>query len=363
MPTELEELVGFLGSPQPQIRQLALENVVGYSQGPQTAIFKANGLAAVKNLKVIVSDIPPRAKHALTILVNLSQDADVRTELLRDNTFLEVLLSKLTDATYTNADLAAMLLANLSKDDAIGKLVGLKRGIPKGVSSSALAMDQLMDCFVKGAGRTLNKEANFDYLAYVFADISRLPLGRSYFVTRQQYDDVIPISKLVVFTEHKSVIRRKGVAQTIKNCCFDIPFHSTFLDLAQINILPYLLLPICGPEEFSEEDMDGMPEDLQLLPPDKTREPDILTLMTHIESLLLLTTTRAGREQMRTSKVYPIIRETHLHVEDDDITDVCDRLVQVLMRDEVPEGEVKNPEEVEEDEDYDEDDDKVIEII
>lgn len=72
-----------------------------------------------------------------------------------------------------------------------------------------------------------------------------------------------------------------------------------------------------------------MPEDLQLLPPDKTREPDILTLMTHIESLLLLTTTRAGREQMRTSKVYPIIRETHLHVEDDDITDVCDRLVQV----------------------------------
>lgn len=33
------------------------------------------------------------------------------------------------------------------------------------------------------------------------------------------------------------------------------------------------------------------------------------------------------------------------------------------MRDEVPEGEVKNPEEVEEDEDYDEDDDKVIEII
>lgn len=140
----------------------------------------------------------------------------MRTELLRDNTFLEVLLSKLTDATYTNADLAAMLLANLSKDDAIGKLVGLKRGIPKGVSSSALAMDQLMDCFVKGAGRTLNKEANFDYLAYVFADISRLPLGRSYFVTRQQYDDVIPISKLVVFTEHKSVIRRKGVAQTIK---------------------------------------------------------------------------------------------------------------------------------------------------
>ena len=77
MPTELEELVGFLGAPQPHIRQIgmwaqfpsfggvervkgrywvkkkALENVVGYcTQKP--VIFKAQGLQPVKDLKAFV---------------------------------------------------------------------------------------------------------------------------------------------------------------------------------------------------------------------------------------------------------------------------------------------------------------------
>jgi hypothetical protein len=109
-----------------------------------------------------------------------------------------------------------MLLANMTKSDKLARLVGLKRATPKHVSNSAYAMDQLMDCFVKGAGKELNQEADYDFLSYVFADISRLPSGRQYFITRRDYDDVIPISKLVVFTEHKSNIRRKGVASTIK---------------------------------------------------------------------------------------------------------------------------------------------------
>jgi hypothetical protein len=109
-----------------------------------------------------------------------------------------------------------MLLANMTKSDKLGRLVGLKRAVPEGVSNSEYAMDQLMDCFVKGSGKGLNKEADFDFLSYVFADISRLPAGRQYFITKRDYDDVIPISKLVVFTEHKSNVRRKGVASTIK---------------------------------------------------------------------------------------------------------------------------------------------------
>ncbi len=40
--------------------------------------------------------------------------------------------------------------------------------------------------------------------------------GRKYFVTPQAYDNVIPLSKLVVFTEHQSEIRRRGVAYTMK---------------------------------------------------------------------------------------------------------------------------------------------------
>jgi len=41
-----------------------------------------------------------------------------------------------------------------------------------------------------------------------------------------------------------------------------------------VDILPRLLLPLAGPEEFDDEEMDKLPADLQYLPPDKEREPD-----------------------------------------------------------------------------------------
>lgn len=231
-----------------------------------------------------------------------------------------------------------MLFANLAKSDELKKLITLKRKTPDSVSSSSNAIDQVMDCFVKGAEGVLNKSANYDYLSYLFADLSKSEEGRAYFTSRQEYDGVVPVTKLTVFTEHKSTIRRRGVASTIKNVAFDIPFHPTLFSEEDANLIPYILLPIMGPEEFSEEDSMEMLPDLQLLPPDKLRDSDNSIITTHLETLLLLTTTREGRDKMREIKVYPIIRECHLHVDDDGVREACDRLVQVLMRDEEGEG-------------------------
>jgi hypothetical protein len=232
-----------------------------------------------------------------------------------------------------------MLLANLAKYDELKDIITVERPAPKELASNNRAIDQLLDLFVKGADGTYNKEANYDYLSYLFADLAKHEEGRQYFLTRQEYDNVVPLTKLIVFTEHKSDIRRKGVASTIKNVAFEIDSHSEFLDENEINILPYLLLPITGNEEYDEEDTMDMLPDLQLLPPDKKRDPDPSIIQTHIETLMLLTTTRLGRDKLREIKVYPIIRETHLHVENEDVREACERLVQVLMRDE--EGEEK----------------------
>lgn len=231
-----------------------------------------------------------------------------------------------------------MLLANLVKSDNLHKLHTLKRKAPESVSSSENAIDQLMDCFVKGAEGGLNKNANYDYLSYLFADLSQSETGRAYFTTRQEYDGVVPIIKLAVFTEHQSDIRRKGVASTIKNVAFDIPSHPMLFAEDGVNLLPYLLLPIAGPEEFADEESMSMLPDLQLLPPDKQRDSDMTIITTHLETLLLLTTTREGRDRMRAAQVYPVVRECHLHVEDEGVREACDRLVQVIMRDEEGEG-------------------------
>ena len=98
------------------------------------------------------------------------------------------------------------------------------------------------------------------------------------------------------------------------------------------------------------------PPTLQLLSPDKSRDKDPSIIHTHLETLLILTTTRHGREVLRGCGVYPLIRECHLHVDDEGVREGVERLVQVLMRDEGEEGGLVK--EVEEDED-----DKIVEVF
>lgn len=126
-----------------------------------------------------------------------------------------------------------------------------------------------------------------------------------------------------------------------------------------------------GPEEYSDEDTEGMLDELQLLEPDKEREKDVEIMKTYLETLLILTTTREGRDVLRRVKVYPILRELHMHVDDDGVREACDRVVQIIMRKEEGEEEdetltvdagggrlleLKNDEEKDEDE-------KIVDIL
>ena len=54
----------------------------------------------------------------------------------------------------------------------------------------------------------------------------------------------------------------------------------------EVDLLPALLLPLAGPEQFSEEETERLPLDLQYLPDDKRREsdPDIRKML--IETIM-----------------------------------------------------------------------------
>ncbi|TVY31342.1 Protein HGH1-like protein, partial [Lachnellula occidentalis] len=353
MPTELEEILYLTATHKcdklvcgmtPPLKKNtvltcapAVENLVPFSLS-QPEIFKTNELLPIKDLKLLVRDYQQIAKDAITILINLSTDRAVLENIASDKDFINILLGRVTSPSEPNANLLAMLLANLAKHDELKSILTLSRPAPpSSLASSTTAIDQLLDLFVKGADGTYNKDADYDYLSYLFADLAKHPEGRAYFLAPQTYDGVVPLTKITVFTEHKSDIRRKGVASTIKNVAFEIASHPAFLAEDEINILPYLLLPITGNEEYDEMEMLDMLPDLQLLPPDKKRDSDHGIIKTHVETLTLLTTTREGRDKLREITVYPVIRETHMRVENDDVREACDRLVQVLMRDE--EGE------------------------
>lgn len=49
----------------------------------------------------------------------------------------------------------------------------------------------------------------------------------------------------------------------LKNICFDSSRHAYLLD--EIEILPIILLSLAGPEEFSDEENDKLPMELQVL--------------------------------------------------------------------------------------------------
>lgn len=257
-----------------------------------------------------------------------------------------------------------MLLANLTKSSLLINLLSLSLPIPSTLSTSPLAINHLLDLFVKGADGTYNKAANFDYLSYVFADLAKDEAGRRFFLDARDEagERVVPLQKLVVFTEHGSTVRRRGVANTVKNVAFDVKAHERLIAVPEeddlgddeddvegeevkdpLPLLPYLLPPLMGPEEYSEQDSDGMLTSCTFLPPDKRREAEADILSTHLETLLLLSTEKPGRKVMRRVKVYPIIRTLHEAVEDEGVREGCDRLVQVLMRGEEGEEDPNAP--------------------
>ncbi|KAF9785259.1 DUF383-domain-containing protein [Thelephora terrestris] len=418
MESQLSELLGFLHDRNPQVRQIALSNLLGHTpqEASSRSIFfkglQGSGLGkqpepeVVRDLKLLCRDQLAIAHDAFKALVNLS-DSPIMISALSDTSFLQFLVSYILNPQATLADLAAMLLSNLSVSASVtSALLSMKISIipdrkdpdafypvqsrsgtsplpPPGDSRDVLAMPMLVDAFAQGALVDENQQLDerkrkgeLHFLASVFANITSSQIGRNFFLTpfpvkplQQDSPLEYPLAKVIVFTEHKDKIRRGGVSSTIKNCAFHVPAHKAILlpeteraavppstkQASGIDALPSILLPLAGPEELDIDasckrvwkDLEKLPASLQLLPPGKKREQDESLRLTHIETLLLLSTTRWGRDCLRNNGVYEVL----IHIE---------RLVNLLKRDEGPQTE--NDSGVVQADVEDEDDDKIIEV-
>ena len=83
--------------------------------------------------------------------------------------------------------------------------------------------------------------------------------------------------------------------------------------------------------------MEVLPEECQFLGPEHQREADTEILKTHLETLFLLATRGGveGKRLVRERGTYAVIRELHLRIEDEGVRRGVERLVDVLMGDEV----------------------------
>ena len=243
-----------------------------------------------------------------------------------------------------------MLLANMAKHPSIERLTKLEPASISGLTESKCAFDQLLDLFVKGTSGAYNPAANFDYLSYLFADLAQVSEAFArqseriayvkqhsapahHLLAVQSYDSLTPISKLLPFVVNASLPRRLGVAATIKNVSL-LAFHDELLD-PPLGVLPAVMRPLMsGEDNYSEDENDKLPDELQFLEPDAKRETDASVTKTHLETLLALTGTRRERDALRDAGVYYVVRECHLAVQNEGVQEACDKLVQVLMRDE-----------------------------
>ncbi|KAH0582464.1 hypothetical protein H2248_010409 [Termitomyces sp. 'cryptogamus'] len=393
MDAQLRELIPFLRDRNPQVRQIALSHLL-----PQTppgsshrniffAGLQGGGLQAkpkdtdiIRDLKILCRDQLSIAHDAFRALVNLS-DSPLIVASLSEPRFLTFIVSYIIHPGSILADLASMLLSNLtSSSSACSTLISLHVSIvlgtdfyatqsrcgtsappdpyPAGEAKDVLALPLLLDAFATVAAEsdpsTRKRKGDLHFLASVFANISVAPAGRNYLLSAQPANVSnpseleYPLAKIMSFTEHKDTIRRGGVASTLKNCAFHAPGHKAILSpetdkvavppsttLAPgVDALPYILLPLAGPEEFELEDQEKLPEALQFLPPTKTRESDPALRLMHVETLLLLCHTRWGRTYLREHGVYEIIRAAHLAETVDKISEHIERLVTLIKGDE-----------------------------
>lgn len=205
------------------------------------------------------------------------------------------------------SDLAAMLLSNLTKNETLAaQLLALRLPsavIPEGIelpptsSSSDLvpALDVLLDVFLKGEGKHYNKNANYDFLASVFANVStvsRFCSGNATTADSTPATDCVrpqlPSQHLFAFDRasaaqdhllHRAPVhhppRRRRLCHQVRsdflattgsaltmfpdrNSSFDKTAHYRLLTSSReaapeegaIDLLPQLLLPLAGTDEF-----------------------------------------------------------------------------------------------------------------
>lgn len=341
---ELNEVAIFLQSESRiDVKKISLQYVLGLTgtdEGRKALIGVPEIIVSL--LKLTTSDNTSLAKDACLALINLSADESCSRMLLNfkssdkegPSDIIVAVLSHILDAESAVADPSCIILSNLTRYQAnVEQVVQL-------MEASGMAIDRVVTVFT--TQKYNKKGANLHYLGPVFSNLSQSPSVRRYLLDRER----CVIQRLLPFTEYEaSVIRRGGIVGALRNCCFDVDSHDWLLSPA-VDILPHLLLPLAGPEEFPDDEMETLPPDLQYLPESKVREvdPDIRCML--LEALTQLCATRVARENMRNRGVYLILREYHKWETDRKALLVCEDIVNILIRteDEIGEDNLKNVE-------------------
>ncbi|KAL5016271.1 hypothetical protein ScPMuIL_005860 [Solemya velum] len=340
-----EEILQFLTpSAKPEVKVMAVNYFLGLTGKEDGRKFIGNNNGYIEAILSLTDDtVNEVVRAAYKSLINLAVDEVFCWKVMNSKSHpskVKDWLESVLKPDCEHADIKCSLLSNMTRAERCAdKLAQILLESNDDVSISKLV---LVLCNL-----TYNEKADLHYLASVLANLSQVHSVRQKLMDKDQFI----IQRLLAFVEFKqSETRRAGILRTLRNCCFETAYHEWLLG-DQVDILPRLLLPLAGPEEFDEDDMEKLPDDLQYLPTDKTREPLPNLRKMLVETILQLCATRKGRAFVKEKNAYVIMREYHKWETVDANDNAILNLVDVLIGDEPPEG-IENLKEVDVPQEY-----------
>ncbi|XP_044514284.1 protein HGH1 homolog [Gracilinanus agilis] len=325
---------------RPDIQAAAARHVLGLTGSEAGRSLLAAQAGLLQGLEKLLEAPPGAAAGAVgdawRAMVNLCAEPNVHDSLLAALPRLPVhLLNRALAPHWPWAGEAAAALANLSRESGtIRELLENDLESTNNEENQEPSLTRLVSALTTPG---YNPHAPLHYLAPLLSNLSQLPRVRAFLLdpNRSLIQHLLPLIQCP-----DSAVRRMGVVGTLRNCCFEHRSHEWLLG-PQVELLSFLLMPLAGPEEFSEDEMDRLPIDLQYLPPDKERESDADIRKMLIETIMLLTATAPGRKLVRDQGTYLVLRELHSWERDPDVRMACEKLIQVLIGDE-PEAGMEN---------------------
>lgn len=379
------DLRGFLLHADPtrtDVRRAATEAVLQVRDAPGRTQMVRHGIvpALARNVS---HDDPHVAISALRGLVQLSAHGPSANQAVEDltqagglNRMLEIVLSRPEDGSgekNTGVDwkqrvnLAMALLANMTRvekgavelvgrslpDRAIVKpLVDADNTAESGILPTKPSLELILARFLNTSfiestdydaleGEVLDSDPSdpYQHFAAVLMNATQVEAGRQFALrihrNPNRKDDLgwTVLERILVQLKSPNPLRRRGVAGTIRNCCLER--DAAWWMLHVLKITKHILYPLAGPEELDLDEKKGLDPDLWLEGPDKKREPDHYTRLFLVEAILLLCSTgRKNREQLRLNRVYVVLKWADMVEEQEDVSECINECVQYLRRDE-----------------------------
>uniref|UniRef100_A0A0D3HDI2 Protein HGH1 homolog n=1 Tax=Oryza barthii TaxID=65489 RepID=A0A0D3HDI2_9ORYZ len=255
MADELDELLGFLSSPQPNVRGAAAGIVRGLT-GDADGLRALSARAAARCRRCSGCWRPRgRAGHGGSGGGLGSQDGALSARLVSLGAVVAAMdvVAKRGGEQPGLARSLVMLLANLTQVDS-GVAALLQVGDEK---MQGLYVAKLVRSFCRSSSES-EEEDIFEHVASILVNISKVEAGRRILMEPKRG----LLKQIIRQSDSTNQLRKKGVVSTIRNCCFEADTQiQNLLSLAEY-IWPALLLPVAGKKIYSEEDRSKMPPEL-----------------------------------------------------------------------------------------------------